>query len=514
MPVLVSRSTQSLVVPDHPGVTAMFGGSPLLPSRQQRVIPHGLRETLMLRHLGFDVPNPIDFHYDWAGGKPFAVQVATCRMLTENPRAYVLNHMGTGKTKVALWAWDYLNKNKLAKKLLVVAPLSTLSFVWAREVFNTLPGRKVQVLHGSRQQRLDRLAQDADVYIINHDGLKVLYDELQCRADIDTLVLDELAVYRNNSERSKQMRKFAVRFNIVWGMTGSPMPNEPTDVWAQCMIVTPSRVPRYLTHARDILMTHISNYLWRPKPNAVDTAFGWMQPSCRYSLEDVVELPPLIHRTLDVGLSAEQEQTYKRVATAMAAMVKDKQITAVNAGAAMNKLLQICGGWVYTKNPEFVRVDPSPRMVALADLIRSCDEKVIVAIPYRHMIEGISKILNMKGVDIEHCVVHGDTPDRENLFTLFQKTDKFKTMLVHPQCVSHGLTLTAASMVIWYLPIPSLDTYDQLNARVTRIGQTHKQQIVHLQGAPVEKKLYRMLREHQKIQSMFLDLVENATGDA
>jgi hypothetical protein len=123
------------------------------------VVPHGMRETLMLRHLGYTVPNPIDTHYDWCGGTPFAVQRASCRMLTENPRAYLLNSLGTGKTKAALWSWDLLNKQGLAKKLLVVAPLSTLNFVWAKEIFATLPGRRVQVLGGSgmtRAQRLDR----------------------------------------------------------------------------------------------------------------------------------------------------------------------------------------------------------------------------------------------------------------------------------------------------------------------------------------------------------------------
>lgn len=198
----------------------------------------------------------------------------------------------------------------------------------------------------------------------------------------------------------------------------------------------------------------------------------------------------------------------------MSAMVKDKTITALNAGAAMNKLLQIAGGWVYTTRPEFVRVDPTPRILALTDLISSAEHKVIVAIPYRHMIEGVSKIFSMKGVEIDHCTVHGDTQDRDQIFNLFQNTDKYRVMLVHPQCVAHGITLTAADMLIWYLPITSLDIYDQLNARITRIGQANKQQLLHLQATPVEKKIYRMLREHQKMQNMFLQLVEDATVDA
>jgi SNF2 family DNA or RNA helicase len=513
MPVVVSRSNQMLVVPPEPGALSMFPTAPALPDGKI-VVPHGMRETLMLRHLGFKVPNPFLYYYDWRGGSPFAVQRASLAMLTENPRAYLLNDMGTGKTKTALWAWDALNRAGLAKKLLVVAPLSTLNFVWARECFATLPGRRVQVLHGTKQQRLDRLASDADIYIINHDGLKVVESQLWTRADIDTLVLDELAVYRNNSDRSKRMRKFAKRFAIVWGMTGAPMPNEPTDIWGQCMIITPGRVPAYRSHMRDMLMQRKSQYIWVPKHDAVQRAFQIMQPSVRYSLDDVVELPPLISRTIDVPLSAEQDKTYKRVANAMQAMIKGKQINALNAGAAMSKLLQIAGGWVYSQNPEFVRLDAAPRIVGLIDLINSAAHKVIVAVPYRHMIEGISKIFNMPKIEIEHCMVHGDTKDRDNIFNLFQNTDKYRVMLVHPQTVSHGITLTAADTVIWYVPITSLETYDQLNRRITRVGQTHKQQILHMQATPIEKRIYGLLRQHQKMQNLFLDLVEEATADA
>lgn len=511
MPVKVSRSNQMLIVPPEPGVLSLFPSAQKLPDGNL-LVPHGMRETILLKHIGFKVPNPMLLYYDWKGGKPFAVQRATCKMLTENPHAYVLNHMGTGKTKTALWAWDYLNRAGLAKKMLVVSPLSTLNFVWARECFATLCGRRVQVLHGTRQERLDRLGVDADIYIINHDGVRVIESELAARADIDTLVLDELAVYRNNSNRSKQMRKFAQKFSIVWGMTGAPMPNEPTDVWSQCLIVTPNRVPRYRTHARDMLMTRVSNFVWKPKPDAVKQAFDWMQPSVRYGLDDVVELPTLVNPPpVEVALSKQQALVYKRVSTAMKAMVKDKQITALNAGVAMGKLLQIAGGWVYTNNPEFVRVDPTPRILALTDMIESANQKVLVAVPYRHMIEGISALFSMPQVNIDHCVVHGDTRNRDSIFNIFQNTDKYRVMLAHPGCVHHGLTLTAADTLIWYLPITSLDVYDQFNARFRRIGQAHKQQLLHIQATPIEKRIYTMLRAHQKMQESFLSLVEEAT---
>ena len=516
MPVIVSRAHKALVVPPTPGLDQLFPSAPALPDGNI-IVPHDMRSMKLLQHLGFaNVPNPLLAYYDWCKGSPFDVQRATCKMLTENPHAYVLNHMGTGKTKTALWAWDYLNRSSMAKKLLVVAPLSTLNFVWAREVFATLPGRRVVVLHGTRQHRLDSLATDADIYVINHDGLRVIESELQARADIDTLVLDELAVYRNNSDRSKRMRKFAARFNIVWGMTGAPMPNEPTDVWGQCMIVTPNQngLPKSRRWAQSMLMAPTASaYVWLPKPDAVDTAFCWMQPAVRYALEDVVELPSTISRTIDIDLSAQQKKVYDKIRRECQAMIANHEITAVNAGAAMSKLLQVAGGWVYSKAPDFVRLDAAPRVAALVDLIYSAEQKVIVFVPFRHMIEGISEIFKMDKINVDHCVVHGDTKNREEIFTLFQQSSKYKVMLAHPGCISHGLTLTAADTIIWYLPITSLEQYDQANARIRRVGQQHKQQLLHLQSTPVEKRIYKLLQTKQKVQEKLLDMFEDATDN-
>jgi SNF2 family DNA or RNA helicase len=325
------------------------------------------------------------------------------------------------------------------------------------------------------------------------------------------LVIDELAVYRNNSDRSKMMRKFAKRFQIVWGMTGAPMPNSPTDVWAQAMIITPNTVPQFQNRVRDLLMIKKGPYLWVPKGDAVEKAFKMLQPAVRYALDDVVELPPMIPRLIDVPLSAQQQKVYDKVKREFTETVWGKKIVALNAGAAMGKLLQIAGGWVYTAAPEFVRLDAAPRVVALIDLIQSAEHKVIVFVPYRHMIEGLSTIFQMPKIDIDHAVVHGDTTDRERIFHLFQNTEKHKVLLAHPGTIHHGLTLTAADTNIWYLPIPSLDIYDQANARIRRIGQAHKQQLLHLQSTPIEKKLYTLLRSKQKIQTELLNLFEEQT---
>jgi SNF2 family DNA or RNA helicase len=521
--VKISRKFQKLIVPADGKTENMFPSAVPVPPTDDDPCPylmvdHELRNTIMLRHLGYQVPNPMLCYYDWAGGKPFAVQRRTVDMMTTAARCYVLNSMGTGKTKACLWAWDYLHGNNFCGKMLVVATLSTLRFVWQAEAFSTLPTRKVQILHGTKKQRLERLAEDADIYVINHDGLRTIMPELLARTDIDVLCLDEVAVYRNSSERSKDMRKFHLRFKIVWGLTGRPMPNEPTDVWGISKVVTPSTSPKYFRQAQEMLMTKINQFKWVPKPEAIDRAITMLQPNVRFDLDAVVELPEVISRTVDVPLTPMQGKIYKALAAEFMAEIGKDQVTAVNAAVAMGKLLQVSGGWVYANPIGAVPVckpeDPMPRHQMLIDLINENERKVIVYAPYRHTIEGLSKLLT--GADpanpmIEHAVVHGEVSGRGEIFNQFQHTTKFKVLLAHPQCVAHGLTLTAADTIIWYLPITSLEIYEQANARITRVGQKHKQKILHLQSTPVEKKIYSMLQRKQKVQDTLLQLLAEAT---
>ena len=516
--VHVSPKHKLIGVPPSPEIKNLFpnvgeldfGGEILL------VLPHGPVETFMLRKLGYEVPSPILTHYDWPaplGQPPFDAQKKTAALLVAYHRAYVLNDKGTGKTRSLLYAWDYLRSNGACGKLAILAPLSTLNFTWAREVFNTLPHRKCVVLHGSKKRRLERLNDpDAEIFIINHDGVAVMFDELMARTDIDVMGIDELAVFRNGSAtRTKKVRKLSERFNWVWGMSGAPIPNCPTDAWAQASIVTPHTVPKFFGRFRDELMYRVTQFKWVPKHDAVDRAFAALQPAVRFTLDEVEELPECIERFVDVDLGPKQAKAYASIAATCFAAVQNQQITAANAGAAMSKLLQISTGWVYTSDGKTVPLDNDERISALMDEINSTSRKCLVFVPFKHALAGISAALTKEG--IEHAVVSGDTPaqTRSEVFNLFQNTSKYRVIAAHPQCLAHGITLTAADTIIWFAPVTSLEIYDQANARIRRVGQKHKQLVLHLQGTAVEKRIYAMLAKKQKVQDKLLTLFAEAT---
>ena len=513
LPVQVSSKHKLIGVPTVPAVTNLFPNAKLL--NGYTLVDHKPAESFMLRKMGYDVPSPILTNYDWphpANQPPFEAQLKTSAMLTMNNRAYVLNGMGTGKTRAALWAWDYLNNNDLAGKLLVVAPLSTLKFTWAREIFATLPHRVCSVLHGSRVKRMEALNKKADIYIINHDGIKVMLDQLNVRVDINTIVLDELAVYRNGqSQRTKTMRILAKRFEWVWGMTGAPIPTLPTDSWAQASIVTPNTVPKYFKGFRDELMIRLNQFKWIPKPDAPAKAFSVLQPAVRFTLDDVVELPEAVYRTMDIELGPTQAKVYKELATHCYVALQRGEITAANAGAVMNKLMQVSVGWVYTADGTTAALDNDKRIEALIDVVLASEGKKMVFVPFKHALAGISHALKNEGID--HAVVSGDTSanERGEVFNLFQNTSKYQVLAAHPQCLAHGLTLTAADTIIWFSPVTSLEIYDQANMRIRRVGQKHKQLYLHFQGTPVERRIYQMLQNKQNIQGELLSLFEVAT---
>jgi len=74
--------------------------------------------------------------------------------------------------------------------------------------------------------------------------------------------------------------------------------------------------------------------------------------------------------------------------------------------------------------------------------------------------------------------------------------------------MAHGLTLTAATTIVWAAPVTSTETFLQANARISRPGQVKTANVVMLWGSNVEKKLYQTIKERRRLQDLVLDLAK------
>lgn len=474
------------------------------------VMPHRTTEVKLLHNLGFAPPHPADHYYDWPayGFQPMDAQRETVRFLTLHNRAYCLNGMGTGKTISGLWAFDYLRTEKAANKLLIIAPLSTLDSTWANELFRHFPHLSCVVVHSpDRQRRLALLEQEADVYITNHDGIKVLGDALIQRTDIDTVIVDELSQCARNAStaRWKTLHALVQGRARVWGMTGTPTPNGPLDAWAQCRLLTPSTVPAYYTHWRAQTMIQRTTFKWEPRDNALETVEEAMQPAIRYKREDCIDLPPVMYETRSVPLTPDQAHAYKEMKDELYTLYKGGEITAVNAGVQAMRLIQIASGAAYDPDGNVVLMPPKPRFQATLDLIEEADSKVIVFVPFRASLHMVADEI-AKHYTVEKIYGGVSKTERDRIFGAFQRADNPQVLVAQPAAMSHGLTLTAASVIVWFAPVTSAETYEQANARITRPGQKHNQLIAHIEGTEVERKLYDTLKNKTNMQNTLLDM--------
>lgn len=477
-------------------------------------VPHRPEETRVLRNLGFKVPDPMEYYYEWPEGfTPFNAQVASASFLSMHDRAFCLNSMGLGKTVTALAAFDYLRRQRVRKRALVVCPLSTMERAWGDEIFRWFPDMTFSVIYGTRARRRKLLQQLVDVYIINTDGIKIIQQDLKDRDDIDLVIVDEVAMFRNQAtDRWKALdavcNKQVPRW--VWGMTGSPTPNGPTDAWAQCRLVVPGNpnVPRYFSEFRERVERKVSMYKWVPKENALEQVKLIMQPAIRFKLDDCIDLPEQIVETRNVGLTPEQDKAYKDMLAKLKAEYDSGQIIASNEAIKTGKLLQICAGVAYGIDGGEVILPNGPRINEVKEVIDASEGKVIVFVPLTGALQHLRDEL------AQHWwteVVHGETKkaDRDRIFADFQGSDNGPRVLVcNPGTMSHGLTLTRATTIIWFTPITSNETYEQACARVRRPGQKRTTVIVHLSGSKTEERLYRRLAEKQSVQGTLLEMME------
>lgn len=183
-----------------------------------------------------------------------------------------------------------------------------------------------------------------------------------------------------------------------------------------------------------------------------------------------------------------------------------EQVTSVNAAVNLNKLLQISGGAVYTDEGEIIEFDVKNRLQAVLEVIEESSHKVLVFVPFTHTIELLQEYLEKNKVSCDVISGKVSVNNRADIIKRFQNTPQPHVLIIQPQAASHGLTLTAANTIVWYAPVPSVETYLQANARIDRPGQHNPMTIVHIKGSEIEAKLYALLRSNISNHEKIIDL--------
>lgn len=473
--------------------------------------------------IGVTVLSPMIRDYEFTGRyKPYVHQLKICSFLTTNKRALCFADMGTGKSLAVVHCIKYLLSIGEIKRALIIAPLSTLTRTWVDEFFNVDPSITVTKLHGPKVKRVELAANGAQVHVINYEGISVIHNEIKAN-NYDCVVIDEVTSYSNHeSKRWKEAYNLFKDTKYVWGLTGTPILRGVIAAYGQAALVVPHNVKfRSFWEFRNSVQRKINDFLWVDRPEAHDIAFSMLRPAISIKKKDCIDLPSMVHVYREVELDKGQKAFYVKLKEE--SLVKDEmmQVTAVNAAVLAGKLIQVATGCIYDDDGRALEFDVSGRINETIDFIQKARNeastadkgKTIVFAPFKHTAALIRKklseakiVVDGKERKIKAEIIDGDVSAkrRDDIFGRFKEDNSLDVIVAIPQTMSHGLTLTNASCIVWFGPCTSAETYAQSCNRIDRPGQTESMTIVHLYSTPAEWKLYSNLRENKKSENYLL----------
>lgn len=445
---------------------------------------------------------------------PRTDQKITASFLTTHKRAFCTSEMGVGKTIAALWAADWLLTHGHTQRFLIISPLFTLRSVWQREIETHLPHRTITVLTGSAQQKRELLKTPCDFLIVNFDGVRWILNEL-LRYAPTSVIIDEVSEIRHHTTAKWKAINHVVNTtekDFVWALTGTPIPNNPLDAFGQIKIVFPHRVQAYYKFRTEYAFK-ATQFRWVIRPGAISAISGMFQPCIRYMRSQCYELPPVSYADRLIPLTKEQDRVVSEIKRSAISEMEDGKITAANEAIVLSKILQICSGAVYGSDGGVIYFRNKDKIEALLALVRESVGKVVIFVPYIAAVKLVSDQVRWDGHPT--AVIYGATPEKERYRIIhdFQNTESPRVLVAHPQTLSHGVTLTAASTMIWYTAMRSGNIYGQACDRIQRSGQVNPQLIVHMYSTKLELDIFKRLKNKQETQGVLLDFLMDRSGD-
>ena len=472
---------------------------------------------------------------------PHAYQKRAMKFLLENGAAGLFLDPGLGKTSVSLGALKVLFNKKMAKKVLIIAPLRVIYEVWPEEIRGWLDFNhfRVAILHGPKKD--EALASDADIYLINPEGLDWLTQAKKVRSPrtnkisvtvdmkrwkklgFDTLIIDELSKFKHiGSVRFKTMKIVRESFSRIWGLTGSPAANGLGDLFGQCYVLDGGRcLGQFVTHFRaKYFLPDPSGFGYSLQKDGAERIYERIKPLVmRMAAEDYLELPKRVNHIIEVELPPKVRRIYDSMEEDMLALLDGKLVTAGTAGIASIKCRQIVAGGLYDdpeiavkSEEEWERLPKAKRtwtnlhtakIDALADLIDELQgSPLLVAYDFHHDLDRLKEKFG------QDAPVLTGSPQHVKELVAKWNAGLLPYLFVHPMSAGHGLNLQkAANHVCWLSMTWDYELYDQLIRRVFRQGNKATHVFVHhiLAKNTIDQVIWGTIQRKEKGQQALFD---------
>ena len=463
--------------------------------------------------------------------KPYAHQLIALEKSWDKTEYGYFMEMGTGKSKVLVDNMAMLYDKGKINGALIIAPKGVYNNWFTQEIPIHLAShiQPTMVLwtastsktKDKEYQSLFETGHDLHILIMNVEALSTKkgldFAAKFLRSHTTMLAVDESTTIKNpTAKRTKSILQLGKQAEYRRILTGSPVTKSPLDLFTQCNFLN------------EFLLGFDSFYAFRNRyAHMIERNFGGRRVqlvgsykrldeladniksfSYRVLKEDCLDLPDKIYTKREIELTDEQSKAYATMKSAALASLKGKMATAPHVLTQMMRLHQITCG--HLKNDDGTTTTiKNNRMKELLSLLEEVEGKVIIWANYIYDIENIVKNISEEyGADsIVQYYGAISSQDRADAIEKFQDPNSNARFFVgNPQTAGYGITLTAASNVIYYSNGYDLEKRLQSEDRAHRIGQTKSVTYIDLIAPKtVDEKIVKALRSKMDIANTIMD---------
>ena len=450
--------------------------------------------------------------------KPFEHQLKALEMSWDKKVFAYFMEMGTGKSKVLIDNISMLYDKGKINGALIIAPKGVYKNWYTQEIPNHMADHieKTVVLWESsknKEAEYKKLFESSDnlqILIMNVEALSTkkgkmfAWKFLNCHTSM--MAVDEATTIKNpGAQRTKNIIELGENVKYKRILTGSPVTKSPLDLFTQCYFLDPWLLDQQSYYAFRVRYAKMRSI--NVSGRQVQIVVGYRNLgeltdkiknfSYRCLKDDCLDLPSKTYMKRIIELTDEQKKLYKQMKEKALAVLNGKMVTSMTVITQMMRLHQITCGHFKSDDGDVQKVK-SKRLDELLNVLDEVEGKAIIWAHYRHDIESIVEEVKKKHGDDSILTYYGDTSteDRQKAIEKIQDLSSPVRFLVGtPQTGGYGITLTAASTMIYYSNGYDLEKRQQSEARIDRIGQNKPMTYIDIIAEEtVDEKIVEALR--------------------
>ena len=447
-----------------------------------------------------DIKPIVDFDFTTT---PLPHQIEAFNYGIERDELLIGDEQGLGKTKESIDI-TVARKKELCK-CLIVCGVNSVKYNWEAEIKTHSKEKSVMLDQKTmplRVKALNEWLRGSEYYaIINIESLRneAVQDAIYLGIKdgfIGCIIVDEIHKAKNgNSQQGKALRTLKAPVKI--GLSGTPM-NKAEDLWNILTWLGVEKRSFYSFRSTYCIMGGYGGYRVVGHKNLESLNAELNKVMLRRKKEEVLDLPPKIHSTEYVELTAKQNKLYRDIKQGI---LEDMEniLQSVNPLSCTLRLRQLTGGLFTDDNPKLDRIKDM-----LTEEIIPNGYKAIIFSQW----EQIASLYNEALQEYNPVYIVGKVSpeDRQKEVERFQTDPNCKLAIGTIGAMGTGLTLNKASYVFFIDKLWNSGENAQAEDRAHRIGTAGTVNVISMVAkGSVDEGVEEYLLENQDLFDRVVD---------